>query len=146
MIEEKKGYLDALEKNSIKYDPSWIYESDLSIKGGQKVAEKITKDIEEYTAIFCLSDFIALGMLNYFYEHNVMIPKDISLIGFDDISYTEISVPPLTTIHQKKKKLGYLAVDKLISCLNENRKCRINIGLDTYLVERKSVRDLNKIK
>jgi DNA-binding LacI/PurR family transcriptional regulator len=138
----EKGFKDALRDKSIMVDNTSIYETDLSIDGGMKIAEKISKYLHQYTAIFCLSDFIALGMLSYFNENNINIPNDISLMGFDDISYAKISTPPLTTIHQKKKKLGYLAVEKLISNMNRDSKSKITIILDTYLVERKSVKDI----
>lgn len=139
------GCRDALKQNSIDIDDSSIYETDLSIYGGYMAAQEISKHLEKYTAIFCLSDFIALGIINYFNENNIRVPDDISLLGFDDIMFSKITYPPLTTIHQKKKKLGYLAVEKLIGLLNKELKGNISIVLDTYLVERKSVKDIKVV-
>jgi len=140
-----QGFKDALKQNYIDINDSSIYKSDLSINGGYTAAQEISKQLKKYSAIFCLSDFIALGIINYFNDNNIKVPDDISLLGFDDIAFAKITYPPLTTIHQKKKKLGYLAVEKLVSLLNKELKGNISIILDTYLVERKSVKDIKVV-
>lgn len=141
----KKGYIDALQDNFIEYDSSFIYKTDLSIKGGIKIASEILKEINRFTALFCLSDYIAIGMLKYFNNNKKNVPNDISILGFDDIEYSEIVEPGLTTIHQKRKKLGFLSVEKIISFLNKRPKNNLLIELSTYIVERESVKDISEL-
>lgn len=141
----KKGYIDALLDNSIEYNPSFVYETDLSMDGGMKIAGEVSKEINKYTAIFCISDYVAIGMLKYFNKNNIRIPEDISILGFDDIEWTKIVTPALTTIHQKKKKLGYLSVEKVISFLEKKHNKNLLIELDTFIVERESVRSISNL-
>ncbi|MCL5072032.1 MAG: LacI family transcriptional regulator [Actinobacteria bacterium] len=138
----KKGYLDALEKYSLKGDPALIYETDLSVDGGFKIAEMLKKNINDYTAIFCCSDTIAIGVIKYFHKNGIKVPLDISILGFDDIEWSKIVEPELTTVHQHKQELGYKAVEKIISLIDKNKKQK-SIILDAEIVERESVRDIS---
>ncbi|MCL5986352.1 MAG: LacI family transcriptional regulator [Actinobacteria bacterium] len=148
-VEERvRGYKDALHDNFIMYNPSNIYTTDLSVKGGEAVAKKILEELKlkRYTAIFAVSDAIAIGIMKYFNRNNVNIPDEISILGFDDISWCEIVTPSLTTIHQKSTKLGSLAVKKLIDMIEKRQKKEVLIELDTFIVERESVKDLKNLE
>ncbi|MCL5073517.1 MAG: LacI family transcriptional regulator [Actinobacteria bacterium] len=139
----KKGYLDALGEYSIKSDESIIFETDLSVEGGLKIAEKLVKDINKFSAIFCCSDTIAIGVIKYFNKNKIKVPDDISILGFDDIEWAKIIDPALTTIHQRKKELGYKAVEKIVSMIGKNRK-QNSVILDAYIVSRETVKDISK--
>lgn len=146
----KKGYMDALADNSIKYDPGAVYIPDHSIEdsieGGMQVAKKIIEDgINKYTAIFCLSDYIAVGILKYLINNNIKVPEDISILGYDNIELAKIVTPGLTTIHQKKKKMGYLATKKIIEFFEKKQPKKTLIELSTKIVERESVKDIRSI-
>ena len=60
----KQGYIDCLKANSINYDPSICFKTDLSINGGQEVGKKVLNS-KDLSAVFCLSDYIAIGLLKY---------------------------------------------------------------------------------
>jgi DNA-binding LacI/PurR family transcriptional regulator len=138
----KKGYFDALEKYSIKNDPALIYETGLSFDGGFKIAELLKRSINDYTAIFCCSDIIAIGIIKYFHKNGIKVPADVSIMGFDDIEWSKIIEPELTTIHQHKQELGYKAVEKIILSIDKNQK-QGSVILDAEIVERESIRDIN---
>jgi len=142
----KKGFIDALNKNSINYDPTICFKTDLSIEGGFKVGEEIIKAINKFTAVFCFSDYVAIGLLKYLIKNNIKIPDDVSLLGFDDIEWTKVTSPALTTVHQRKRKLGYLSMDRLINFINKKDDSNLSIVLDSFVVERDSVKDINIIK
>jgi len=142
----KKGFIDALNDNSINYDPSICFKADLSIEGGFKTGEDILKEINKFSAIFCFSDYVAIGLLKYLIKNNVKVPDDISLLGFDDIEWTKITSPALTTVHQRKRKLGYLSMDRLITSINKKDDSNLSIILDSFVVERDSIKDINIIK
>jgi len=137
------GYTKALSENSIKYDPSIVFDTELSIDGGIEIAKEIIKLKNEITAIFCLSDLIAIGVIKYFNSKNIRIPEDISILGFDDIEWSKVMEPGLTTIHQRKKTLGYNAVGAIISSINSS-KLQDSIILDTYIVKRETVKEKNR--
>ena len=139
----KCGYIDALKNFNLNPGPNLFYESELSVDGGLKIAEVLGKNINDYTAIFSCSDTIAIGIIKYFSKNGIKVPRDVSILGFDDIEWSKIIEPELTTVHQNKKELGYKAVEKIISMIDKNKKQR-SIILETQIIERDSVRDINK--
>ena len=78
-------------------------------------------------------------------ENGLVIPDDISVIGFDDLPYCEIIDPPLTTIKVYKHSLGRLAVDRLLARMQDEVGEVIRIEVATQLVSRMSVRNMNQI-
>ncbi|GAB3841354.1 LacI family DNA-binding transcriptional regulator [Dactylosporangium cerinum] len=71
------------------------------------------------TAVFAYNDLIALGLLNRFRAKNVSVPGDISVIGVDDIMFSEMVSPSLTTLAQPKEQLGRVGVDLLLQLLQD---------------------------
>jgi len=67
------------------------------------------------TAIFCYNDLSALGLLAEAHVHAVHIPTDLAVVGFDNVPYAEVSLPPLTTVDQRKEEMGRLAVDTILA-------------------------------
>ena len=72
---------------------------------------------ERPTAIFCYNDLSALGLLAEAHRHGLDIPGDLSVVGFDNVPYAELSLPPLTTVEQRAEDLGRLAVRNLLAAL-----------------------------
>jgi len=66
------------------------------------------------TAFFCMNDMIALGCIKALQKHNLKVPDDISIIGFDDLPSSSLSEPPLTSIRVSNHQIGRRAVERLI--------------------------------
>lgn len=96
-----------------------------------------------HTAIYCATDSLAIGVMQAADEAGVRIPEDISLMGFDNISFTELPRINLTTIDQPKKLLAEAAVERLLERIDEETEseCEHTVLMPT-LVERKSVKKL----
>jgi DNA-binding LacI/PurR family transcriptional regulator len=92
------------------------------------------------TAVFCYNDLTAIGLLLACRQHNVAVPHELSIVGFDDIEPALYVTPPLTTIRQPRTKLGQLATKMVLDLLNE-REVQDQI-LDCELVVRKSTAQL----
>jgi DNA-binding LacI/PurR family transcriptional regulator len=92
------------------------------------------------TALFCESDYIAIGVIKALQALGISVPGEISVIGFDNVPESTIISPELTTIHVEKEEMGALAVEKLHKILSSNEESQIanKIIIDTRLVERKS--------
>src|SRR5262245_3161958 len=90
------------------------------------------------TAIFALTDTIAVGVMNAAYKLNIEIPGQLSVIGFDDLPLASYSRPGLTTIAQPIHELGTTAVKLLLRYLHEEEVPIQRIILDTQLVIRES--------
>lgn len=109
------------------------------------------KDMMEYlsitrkmpTAYIADNDIIALGAMKGLKENGFKIPDDISIVGFDNLTYCDISSPGLTTIHVYKHEVGKAAVRRLIEKIKYIDQAYQKIEICTAFVERDSVKDLN---
>ena len=94
------------------------------------------------TAFFADNDTIAIGAMRAIKEQGYRIPEDISIIGFDNISYGAISEPPLTTINVHKHEMGEMAVRELVRVTESSGRIKMKVQVCTDFVERASVRTL----
>lgn len=117
------AYLDALKAHGITPKASWVGidqtadEGDLQgdMKAGQSLAPRLIR--AGVTALFCYCDTVAIGAMMACRQMGLEIPKDISIIGFDDNDLCEIVYPPLATIRQPKYEMGKMAMGMLLSGL-----------------------------
>lgn len=142
--ERVAGYLDAMEKNNIQVDRSYIIGENFSTENGYKQTRILFSMEEPPTAIFALSNLISLGVIKAVNEMGLKIPDDVSLISYDEQPYSAFMETPLTTIEQKKSEIGQLAVHVIIKNIEDkmyNSK-PINMKLKTNLIVRSSVKNL----
>ena len=71
------------------------------------------------TAVFCYNDMYAVGALMTCRELGISVPAQVSVVGFDDVELAQYVTPPLTTIHQPKLRLGQLAMEMLLSLMED---------------------------
>lgn len=131
------GYRDALNEYSVPYDSNLIYNGNYQMDGGLRGIQ--TLDPESYTAVFAFNDLMALGAIKGLKLINKRIPEDVSLVGYDDISYTEMLEVPLTTIRQPISKVGEIATRSLVDTLEKTDKKVEKIPLfEPKIIVRKS--------
>ncbi len=106
----------------------------------QKSLAELYRVYKQYSVIFAASDYYALHIINYFYDHDVRVPEDISIVGFDDNIYSKMCRPAITTIHQSPKRKSELAVDYMMRLLNGEEIENNWIRLPVELVIRDSVK------
>lgn len=116
--------------------------SSSSIQNGGALARELFQNPINYTAIFSSTDANALGIMRVADEFGLSIPEDISLMGFDNISYAELPKINLTTIEQPKKTMASLAVAMLLERIADDSVDYSHKILVPTLVERKSCRPL----
>ena len=119
-----EGFSDVLSKENKEVI---VFEAELTKKGGQEVAKRIFDS--RATAVFCSNDLIAVGIYEQARLHGVQLPKDLSIAGFDDISFAEILSPKLTTIKQPLEHMAEIAVASLIKMMNDK-----NFSFDTKIL------------
>jgi DNA-binding LacI/PurR family transcriptional regulator len=93
---------------------------------------------EKFTAAFVASDTVALGAKAAIHEHGLVIPKDIAIVGFDDLSFSRYLSPPLTTVHLPAVDLARRAAEMMIQLLESGKSSCRQVLLDTRLIVRKS--------
>ncbi len=103
-----------------------------------EVTLELLKENNDITAIIGNNDYAAIGAIKAIEELGLNIPKDISIIGYDDIDITELLKVPLTTVHYPKFKCGVEATKMIIRMLEKKRSRSKKIVLETSFVERDS--------
>ncbi len=107
--------------------------------GGAELTRKLLDAHPDITAIFAANDVMAFGVVKTALERGLRIPEDLSLIGFDNIEFSGIVHPPLTTIHQPKYEMGHAAVEILLRMAGEkDKRTREHRLLGVELIERQS--------
>lgn len=132
------GYKKALAEAGLAYDERLVLENGGSMLGGYHAAQRIFSFPEKVTAAFVLSDIGAMGLIKGLTEMGKKVPEDISVVGYDDIFYTEYMIPSLTTIRQDIFKKGKMAAGLLLAQINGEPVLEQNILLPVELKVRAS--------
>ncbi|HEX8602138.1 MAG TPA: substrate-binding domain-containing protein, partial [Pseudoduganella sp.] len=98
-VERIEGFMKALRKGGIDTDGLWIAESDFSPEGGFACAQELLASDYAFTALFCANDEMAVGALSHFQEAGISVPRDVSVLGYDDTPSAAFSAPRLTSVH-----------------------------------------------
>ena len=121
--------------------------NELSIESGYETFRSLLTSSQgtnkHFTGIITISDLLAVGIYKVANELGFNIPGNYSLIGYDNIEITSALSPPLTTIHQPRKRIGRESVRILLSKIKSDEKEVKNIGFKPHIVVRGSVRKLN---
>jgi LacI family transcriptional regulator, repressor for deo operon, udp, cdd, tsx, nupC, and nupG len=111
------GYRDALLAGGIDYDPSLVEPGDFLFESGEAAAHKLLALRDPPTALFCANDACALGAMRHVRSLGLTVPRDVSIVGFDDIHLSVQSEPPLTTMRQPRFDIGFAAMTLLLDIL-----------------------------
>ncbi|WP_434155720.1 LacI family DNA-binding transcriptional regulator [Pseudomonas sp. JZ134] len=115
------GYKDALQAAGLNIESNLILPGSFTLDSGSLAAERLIATGNLPTAVFCENDEMAIGAIQCFRKAGLRIPEDISVAGFDDISFAAYCDPPLTTIAQPAEAFGRHAVE-LMAALLENKR------------------------
>lgn len=132
------GYREALERAGIPIDPTLICEGNYLLGDGIRQTEAMLDLPDPPTAIFAGNDAQATGVYQVLYRRNIRIPDDMSVIGFDNVTYTAQMSPPLTTIHQPLVEMGRMAANMLMRLIAGQPLDSNHVELSTSLVIRES--------
>lgn len=110
----------------------------------EKAYEEMLSFFKKQTALFFSSDYYALEASNFLQNRGIKVPEEISIAGFDDVTYATLARPKLTTVHQMVDGKARRAVEVLMHLIQDEPVQKDIPPLPTTLVERESVRDLTK--
>jgi len=135
----EQGYRAALAGAGIPIDPLMILEGDGTTESGRAAAEHMfVRDVLP-TAFFCVNDTTALGVIIALNARHYDLPRDFSVMGFDDISYASFVSPALTTMKQPRLNIGEAAMDLLVARLEGKEPTRREALFRAELIVRNSV-------
>ena len=128
-----EGYIKALKANGIPFKPELVEVGNFSEDGGYEAISKLFKKDVPFSAVFCANDEMALGVYRACREHNLNIPKDLSVVGVDNIRTSHYLQPPLSTIYQPNYDMGGILARKMI----EKMQNKVPTKVDETLLESK---------
>ena len=139
-IERFEGYKNALIENNIKIRDNLIIEAGSYLADGYRTGKQFISSVDNLpSAVFCYNDLVAIGLMNALDESDIKIPDDISVMGFDNIDFSEYIKHPLTTINMPAYEIGKTACEVLINLISVSNQSQANkIILETKLIERES--------
>ncbi|GAB4533867.1 MAG: LacI family DNA-binding transcriptional regulator [Anaerolineae bacterium] len=136
--ERRRGYEAALREAGVTPQDSWVVVGDWSSSSGYQATLQLLDRNLRFTALFVQNDRMALGALQALREHGLHVPRDVAVVGFDNIPSTPYFDPPLTTIHQPNYELGRVGARLLIDLVNGRAVPSTPVRLETRLVIRRS--------
>lgn len=134
--ERERGYLFALQEAGL--EPFDIVKGEFTIRSGYLIARNWIELGRLPTAIFAADDFMALGAMDAFKNDGIRIPKDISVVGFDDQIYATEFRPNLTTVQIPYEQIGRQGVDILMESIKKPTRRNVTMEFDPQLVVRES--------
>jgi len=135
------AYRKFLEEKSA-YNPEFEFMGDFTKESGYLCGEKLAAMKERPTALFCLSDLMAIGVIDSLKKNGVTVPNEISILGFDNISAGEHISPGLTTIAQNAFSIGEAAVNSIIMRIEEESEVSKKIEVEPTLEKRESCKHI----
>lgn len=134
------GYRAAFDAAGVALVPERIIRPPATIEGGEAAFLRVWSRGDRPTAVLCMSDAAAAGVLAAARRLGVRIPEELSIVGFDDLPLTRFTDPPLTTVHQPVRRKGEAAASMLLEALRRpsaDDQDRVLV-LETRLVVRRS--------
>lgn len=112
-----EGYVKALKESSVEIQNEWVFSHHYKLEDAYETGKKICKLFKPPFSVFCATDQIAIGFMRAVAEAKYSIPKDVAVMGVDDISVSGYVVPALTTISLPIKEIGKKSVEKLLALI-----------------------------
>jgi LacI family transcriptional regulator len=112
-----------------------VIETTYSIESGAAAFATLMARAAAPTAVLCGNDVLAVGALRQAHEMQIAVPKDVSIVGFDDIELAQVAYPPLTTVHVPHREMGQRAAQTLVQMLRDGHDVA-SVALEPRLVMR----------
>ncbi|MGH2316156.1 LacI family DNA-binding transcriptional regulator [Planococcus sp. SE5232] len=134
--ERRMGYERALDEHGIPLNGDYIfYTQELGFEQGQLAMKKILQLEDRPTAVFAVSDLLAIGALKEINAAGLNVPKDIAVVGFDKIDFSNMTNPALTTVAQPMYKMGTVAARMLIEKIQGKTVDSVVLGHELVIRE-----------
>jgi DNA-binding LacI/PurR family transcriptional regulator len=133
------GYKTALQANGIPFDENLILNGDFERDVAYQAMNQFLENGHrvEFDAVFTGDDDAAIGVLRSLQHHNIQIPNDVAVVGFDDLGFAPFLNPPLTTVRAPTETVGRIATERLFELLEDHPSEEVVI-LPTEIIFRRS--------
>jgi len=113
-VARRDAFLQSMKEIGMAVDRELIIEGNHTLEGGEEAFEKMLARGSRPTAVLCSNDMTAMGVMRKSYARGIVIPHDLSVVGFDNIRIAEYTLPPLTTIEMSQTELARIAFRALL--------------------------------
>jgi len=113
-VARRDAFVRSMNEIGMAADPKLIVEGNHSLEGGEEAFAKLLNEPLSPTAVLCSNDMTAIGVMRKCYGEKIVIPRDLSVVGFDNIHLSQYILPPLTTVEMSQTELGRLAFQALL--------------------------------
>jgi LacI family transcriptional regulator len=138
-----RGIQQAIMEHGNSIDVNYLYTDHPSrYENGYFGAKQVFEDYPKITAIFAITDMVAIGVMHAAHQYNVGIPDDLSVLGYDDIPLSSYVIPQLSTIAQPIKAMGELAAHTLLTHLRDKTAPIRTVTLENTLHIRDSTQSI----
>jgi DNA-binding LacI/PurR family transcriptional regulator len=127
------GYRAALEARGIRFDSKLVCECNFEASEGAIALEQLVGSSPRPTAVFCASDILAMGALFACQRLGVDVPRDLSIVGFDDLPITATTWPPLSTVRVPALEMGRLVAHSVIGAVDGGRPIGSQLVATTFV-------------
>lgn len=132
----REAFINALHSHGLR--PEQMVEANHKIDGGMAAARKLLEQGRRPTALLCSNDLTAIGAMGAVRAAGLQVPQDVSVIGFDDIYFSSLTTPPLTTVGIPRDEMGRLAFRALHEILRTQKRQGAEYMVRTKLIVRES--------
>jgi DNA-binding LacI/PurR family transcriptional regulator len=133
-----QGYQEGLRAHGLPFDPDLVFRSKFRQRSGREGARRLLAMENPPTAIIASNDLMALGAISEARDMGLVVGRDVSITGFDDILLAEYANPALTTVHQPALQLGAAVAEMLLKVIKQEPVAQKQIVLQPRLVVRQS--------
>lgn len=140
-VDRENGYKRAFSEAGIPFDETLVYQGGYGVETGTAGCEALMKLDNPPDAIFSISDTISIGAMTYAIQHGITIGKDLLFFGFDNIAYSHMFIPRLSTVEQPCYLQGKTVIEKLIANMKSDTKDKTTYMLPHSLILRESTGD-----
>ncbi len=133
------GHKRALTEYNLTVNDNLIFEGNYQESGGSEAMQHFLQQHDKFTAVICGNDEMASGAMTVAREHGLSLPKDLSIVGFDDVTFARYLYPKLTTIHYPVNEMGHMSARLVLKNTYEDKKLIITNIFEPDLVVRDSV-------
>lgn len=110
-----QAFLRSMQEIGLETDPQLVVEGDHTVEGGMAAFSRLLDGPTRPTAVVCSNDMTAIGVMRKSHDAGISIPRDLSVIGFDDIRLAQFVIPPLTSVQMSQPELARLAFNALLA-------------------------------
>lgn len=143
--ERYQGFCTAMQQAGLPVQPEWVRYGNYDRAFGQQTLDHLFSCSPRPTAVFAASDYLVLGLLDGLRASGLEAPAALSLVGFDDANYADLTRPRLSTIRQPARKLGHTAVEIMLRLLNSETDIPMETRLPVEWVGRDSIKIVNNV-